>query len=151
MIREITDTGLLDAMCEIENLSFPSPWSREIIEEDINKHNGVSRYLGLFENDRLIGWGCVFLLGEEAHLATVAIHPDYRGNGYGKKLVTALIDLSKEEGTQYMQLECRRSNEIAQNMYKSLGFFRFKVQKGYYTDTGEDALLFARLHTGMGG
>jgi len=151
MIREITDTSLLDEMCAINAVSFPTPWGRDIIKEDIEKRNGVSRYLGLFEEERLIGWGCVFLLGEEAHLATVAIHPDYRGRGFGRQLVTAFIELAKEEGTQYMQLECRRSNAVAQNMYKSLGFFRFRIQKGYYTDTGEDAFIYARLHTGMGG
>lgn len=151
MTREIKDTSLLDRMHEIETASFISPWSKEDIKNDIEKRNGVSHYIGVFEGDMLAGWGCVMLLGEEAHLATVAVDPALRRKGLGRELMTALLALSEEEGTRYMQLECRRSNTAAQEMYKSLGFFRFSIRKGYYTDTGEDAFLYARLFGGIGG
>lgn len=151
MIKEITDISCLDRMHEIERTCFISPWDREDIKNDIEKRNGVSRYLGIWQGDVLAGWGCVMLLGEEAHLATVAIMPEFRRQGLGKRLVKAFMDLSKEEGTAYMQLECRRSNTAAQELYKSLGFFKFSIRKGYYTDTGEDAFLYACVFGGFGG
>lgn len=151
MIKEITGISLLDEMYEIETRCFLSPWEKADIRDNLTKNNGVARFLGSFENEKLIGWSCVFLLGEEAHLASVAILPEYRGRGLGKELTNAICDLSAQEGTQYVQLECRRSNTVAQEMYKKLGFFKFSIRKGYYTDTGEDALLYARLNTGLGG
>ena len=151
MTREITDLSCLDRMDEIERASFISPWAKEDIKNDLLKRNGVSRYMGVYEGEILVGWGCVFLLGEEAHLGTVSVLPEYRRKGYGRELTIALMELSKEEGTQYMQLECRRSNTAAQQMYLSLGFFRFSIRKGYYSDTGEDAFLYARLFSQIGG
>lgn len=151
MIREITDVSCLDRMHEIETACFISPWAKEDIKNDLEKRNGVSRYLGVWQDDVLAGWGCVMLLGEEAHLATVAVMPEYRRRGLGRELMKALLSLSQEEGTLYMQLECRRSNTAAQEMYKSLSFFRFSIRKGYYTDTGEDAFLYARVFGVTGG
>lgn len=134
----------LKQMLEIERLSFASPWSEEDIKAALTS-GGRLRCLGLTEGTRLVGWGCFAAGFSEAHLMTVAIHPDHRGRGCGRKLMLALLQAASDSGARYMELECRRSNLAAQAMYASLGFIRVGLKHGYYTDTGDDALIYVHL------
>lgn len=138
------DEGDLSQMLAIERLSFPSPWSEEDLKTALNS-GGRLRCLGLSENARLIGWGCFAAGFSEAHLMTVAVHPDLRRRGYGRQLMQSLMQAASDCGAKYMELECRRSNLAAQALYKSLGFIRVGVKPGYYTDTGDDALIYVNL------
>lgn len=147
-VSYITDTSLIDEMCEIEQASFPTPWSREDIVTDITEHD-FSRYLGIFEDGTLIGWGCVWLRPAErveVLLATVSIRPDKRGMGHGRALMNALIQASADGGGEYIELQCRTRNTVAQKLYESLGFLRVGKRKGYYTDTGDDAYIYVKIN-----
>ena len=137
--------GDLNGMLEIERLSFPSPWSEEDVRTALFS-GGRLRCLGLTEEERLIGWGCFAASFSEAHLMTVAIHPDSRGRGHGRRLMQALLQAAADSGAKYMELECRKRNLAAQAMYTSLGFIRVGVKRGYYTDTGDDALIYVLLN-----
>lgn len=143
----ITDTALIDEMCAIEQASFSMPWSREDIITDLTDHD-FSRYLGIFEDGTLIGWGCIWLRPlerVEVLLATVSIRPDKRRNGNGRILMNALIQASADAGGEYIELQCRTRNTAAQKMYESLGFLRVGRLKGYYTDTGDDAYIYVKI------
>lgn len=142
MTAYITDFTHISEMLDIEQRSFPSPWSREDIESVIANEARNLRTVGIFDADKLCGWGSVAVLGEEAHLLTVGIAPEQRQKGCGKALTQALMQAASDAGARYMELECRRSNITAQNMYRSLGFIRVGVNPGYYTDTHEDALIY---------
>ncbi len=52
----------------------------------------------------------------------IAILPEYRGKGIGKKLLEKIIDVGREKGFCKITLEVRHDNINAQKLYKSLGF-----------------------------
>ena len=133
----------LDDMYAAEKACFRSPWAREELAEDLEKP--ISRYLVMLENEKLIGYAGFWLLMEEAHITNVAVLPEYRGQGLGKRLVKELIQLASDCGAKFMELECRVSNDVARRMYHNLGFLRVGLRKGYYTDTGEDAVVMALI------
>lgn len=130
-------------MLEIERASFLTPWQESDIRHDLDT-NPFARYVGLYDGETLVGWGCVWLEFSRAHLLTISITPERRGEGLGRYLLELIMQAAADGGGTHMELECRRSNTTAQKLYKTSGFFRYGVKEGYYTDTGEDALLYVR-------
>jgi ribosomal-protein-alanine N-acetyltransferase len=78
---------------------------------------------------------------DEAHITTIASHPDVRGQGVGELLLVALIHRGIEIGARWMTLEVRASNSVAQNLYRKYTFKEMGVRRRYYSDNGEDALV----------
>ena len=87
--------------------------------------------------------GACGLVLDEAHVTNIAVRPDRRGLGYGKAITKALVQLAADSGMTWMTLECRRSNLVAQSIYRKLGFVDVGFRKRYYADNNEDALLMA--------
>lgn len=87
----------------------------------------------------IAGYGGLWKIAEEAHISTIASHPDYRGRGYGEVLLVGMISKAIELGAQYVVLEVRVSNTIAQNLYRKYGFVIEGTKTGYYHYDGEDA------------
>ncbi len=139
----ITDARQLAAMMEIERASFDHPWSEADVREGLAA-GGRLRFLGVYEDGALRGWGCFGLGLWEAHLMTIAVDPGARGRGLGGQLLTAIEQAAADAGAQLMTLECRAGNRAAQRFYEARGYARAGVEKGYYTDTGEDALLYLK-------
>lgn len=90
--------------------------------------------------------GCIagFLLAwsvaDELHLLEVASHPERRRQGVARALLDALIAHARQHQKRLLLLEVRRSNRAAITLYESCGFQQTGVRRGYYSDTGEDAL-----------
>jgi [ribosomal protein S18]-alanine N-acetyltransferase len=89
--------------------------------------------------DKLLGYGGLWNIMDEAHISTIASHPDERGKGYGELLLAAMLRRSVALGAEYVVLEVRKSNTIAQALYRKWGFTVFDVKSNYYRDDGEDA------------
>ncbi len=77
-----------------------------------------------------------------AHIATFAIHPDWRGRGLGKYLLLVALEKAIAAGARTVTLEVRVSNRVAQKLYADVGFQRIGRYPGYYRD-GEDAWAMA--------
>ena len=136
-IREEDVRGLL----EIETLCFPMPWSEESILHDV-KENPVARWLVLDDGEgRVLAYAGMWFVLDEAHVCNVAVHPDFRRMGYGRRIFEALIELAMENSMSMMTLEVRRSNTPAQNLYHACGFLDVGYRKRYYEDNKEDALI----------
>jgi ribosomal-protein-alanine N-acetyltransferase len=90
---------------------------------------------------RLVGYGGIWISVDEAHITTIASAPEVRGLGVGELLLNGLIDSALELGAQYMTLEVRVSNTIAQRLYLKYGFQARGTRPRYYTDNNEDALV----------
>ena len=88
----------------------------------------------------LLGWGGFWLMVDEAHIATVASHPEWRGCGLGQWLMVALMDAAQERGARLITLEVRAGNLPAQQLYLKLGFEITGRRRRYYRD-GEDGLI----------
>jgi ribosomal-protein-alanine N-acetyltransferase len=74
----------------------------------------------------------------------IAVHPSRRGEGIGRALLSECIRRSARAGASLIFLEVRAGNEAAKRLYRSMGFAFRGVRKGYYTDTGEDAVILDR-------
>ena len=140
MIRVIREEDVAQ-IHEIEKLCFAMPWSEESILHDI-RENAVARWLVLDDGaGNVLAYAGMWFVLDEAHVCNVAVHPDHRGKGYGKSIFGALVETAKKNSMSLMELEVRRSNIVAQNLYHSFGFIDVGYRKRYYEDNKEDALL----------
>jgi ribosomal-protein-alanine N-acetyltransferase len=89
----------------------------------------------------IVGYAGIWVMTDEAHVTTIASHPELRGRGVGELLLLALIRRSMEIGARWMTLEVRASNMVAQNLYRKYTFKEMGVRRRYYSDNGEDALV----------
>ena len=125
---------------EIEQEAFTCPWSREaFINELTNNH--FARYLVMAYDREVIGYGGMWLIMDEAHVTNIAIRAGCRGLGLGERLLTELQRTAVFFGAARMTLEVRVSNEIAQRLYRKLGFEPSGIRPHYYSDNMEDALI----------
>ena len=130
----------LKAILEIEQLSFSTPWSLESFKTEL-KDNEYARYLCLELEGQVIGYMGLWFILDEGHITNIAITPNHRGQHWGKFLMRSVMRKMVEQGMERMTLEVRVSNLLAQSLYKSLGFTTAGVRKGYYADSGEDAMI----------
>lgn len=137
----------LEAIMEIEIASFSTPWSLQAFKAEL-KDNEYARYYCLETGGKVIGYMGLWFILDEGHITNVAIAPNYRGKNWGEFLMRSVMAKMAGEGMERMTLEVRKSNSPAQSLYTRLGFATAGVRKGYYADTGEDALImWAELET----
>lgn len=135
MIRIATKNDL-NAIENIEKICFSSPWSQQMLLSSIE--NGCIMVVAE-QSNKVVGYAGVYLSGD---ITNVAVLPECRGNGYGKKLVEAIQKEAKAQGIQNLFLEVRVSNAIAIALYEKCGLKKINIRKKYYSD-GEDALIYA--------
>ena len=144
-IRRMTAADV-PAVHPIEEASFTTPWSLRSFYEEMER-NACARYLiAEEETGAALGYAGAWMIFEEGHITNVAVAPAARGRGIGRALMQALMQYAANLGVHYLTLEVRRGNEAARKLYTSLGFVELGVRKGYYEDTGEDALLMVCEH-----
>jgi ribosomal-protein-alanine N-acetyltransferase len=95
------------------------------------------------ENERrsIVGYAGIWVMTDEAHVTTIASHPDMRNRGVGELLLVAMIHRGIDVGARWMTLEVRASNAVAQNLYRKYTFKEMGIRRRYYSDNGEDALV----------
>lgn len=137
------EIGDIKEVLEAEHRCFSVPWTEEAFRTEVEK-NKLARYVVVEVADHVVGYGGMWMIMDESHITNIAIHPDYRKRGYGEKIVQALIHKADKEGILRMTLEVRKSNEVAQNLYKKFGFESCGVRPKYYQDNGEDGVIMWR-------
>lgn len=134
----------------IDQLSFSLPWSERSFRFELTENRNSSVWVAEIVGEEgappaVIGMIVVWIVLDEAHIATLAVHPDYRKLGAGRCLLTQGLRASAERGAQIAYLEVRKSNLAAQALYESFSFEVVGERKRYYKDNQEDALLMT-LH-----
>jgi len=131
----------VEGIFNVSNLSFNTPWSKDSISNEVN--NPFAKYIVAIDNsnNELVGFIGAWIIAGEADIMNVAVHPSYRKVGIASKLLSSLIDLCNNLNCSNINLEVRASNLPAQNLYKKFSFIENGLRKGYYEDTGEDAIL----------
>lgn len=131
----------LGEVVAIEAESFTNPWTRAMFEEELRRGDigraWVARLPGMGAVGYCLGW----LVAGELHISNVAIRPDVRHRGLGRRLIVAVLREAAGQGARASTLEVRRSNIAARNLYEQLGFRETGVRRHYYTDPVEDALV----------
>lgn len=135
----------LEQVHAIDVLSFRLPWSERSFRYELTGNQASRLWVAEITDPSgqtvVVGQVAIWLIIDEAHIGTIAIHPDYRRQGIGRKLLAEALLSIEKEGAKQAFLEVRRSNESAQAMYQKFGFEVVGVRPRYYKDNNEDALL----------
>jgi ribosomal-protein-alanine N-acetyltransferase len=132
------ETADVPAVADLEAAAFTDPWSERTLAEEIALPG--RRYLVAIGDDGVLaGYGGVMVVGEDAHLLTIAVDPRLRRRGLGSRLLVRLVDEALAAGARHLTLEVRVSNEAARALYRKFGFEPVGVRRRYYRD--EDALI----------
>ena len=92
-----------------------------------------------------MAYGGYWLLDDEAHITTIAVHPAWRQRGLGRGLLVRMLGQARQAGALSSTLEVRAGNVAAVGLYERLGFVEVGLRRGYYRDNHEDARLLT-LH-----
>ena len=132
----------LPCVLAIERMSFTSPWTeanfRHEIEDNPLAWNLVARAEG-----RMVAFACAYVVADELMINDLAVDLSLRRKGFGRALLRHLLDGARVRGCRRATLEVRPSNAPARALYEAFGFALVGRRRGYYADTGEDALLLA--------
>ena len=133
----------LDAVDEIEQASYPTPWSRSMFAAELQKPGSLS--LGAYRpSGELVGYLVVSRYVDAWHVMNVAVAPEYRRRGIARELLERLFEVTGGDPRRGYTLEVRVSNSDAIRLYERLGFEARGIRRGYYTDNREDALIMWR-------
>ncbi len=136
-VREMKEEDI-PVVYEINRRSFTTDaWSRESLEREFRLPYSLRFVLEM--EGRVVGYSILWLIKEEAFLMTFAVDPSYRNKGLGKYLLSEIINLLSGKATT-LQLDVRKSNLPAINLYRSMGFEIVRERPKFYSD-GETALL----------
>ena len=144
---EIRPMGLedLEAAHQIDRRSFTLPWPprayRYELVENPDSLLWVAEARLPDDSRRVVGLIVIWLILDEAHVATIAVDPEYRGRGIAGRLLAVGLEASIEKGMALATLEVRQHNTAAQNLYRRFGFKVVGRRPRYYKDNNEDALI----------
>jgi ribosomal-protein-alanine N-acetyltransferase len=140
------ESGDLDAVEEIERVSYPTPWSRSMFAAELQKPSSLA--IGAYHGSgELIGYAIVSRYVDAWHVMNIAVIPEFRRRGIGKSLLERLFEVTASDPQRGYTLEVRVSNADAIRLYEKLGFEARGIRRGYYTDNREDALIMWREPT----
>jgi len=128
------------AVHEIDTLSFSLPWPERSFQFEMTG-NPVSRGWVAESGGRIAAMLVLWLIVDEAHIATIATHPEFRRQGIGELLMKRALLSARTEGAARAFLEVRAGNVGALALYKKYGFIVAGVRLRYYNDNNEDAIL----------
>lgn len=170
MSRILRDMTLKDvpSVVHVDYLSFSSPWSARSYSYEVSQSDysymvvledvlppseptfwqHFSQWLGISHQptSTLLAYAGMWKFEDTAHISTLASHPKYRHQGWGKLILLAQLLRASELAVETVSLEVRASNTIAQNLYHQMGFQQQGIKYGYYSDNQEDAwVMFLSL------
>ncbi len=129
----------LDAVDEISQHSFRTPWPRQTFADELTRPHA---HLELARRGAdVVGYVNYWVVTDEVHLLAIATHPDARRGGIGAALMTHLLDGARARGSRLVTLEVRSGNQAARALYRSVGFVEVATRRSYYGDDGDDAVI----------
>ena len=125
---------------QIEALSFVSTWPPNAFLNEL-RDNKLAHYFTGRLDGRIVAYGGIWVILEDSHVTTIAVHPDVRGQRLGEEMLVHLLDQAIERDASWVTLEVRESNDVAQKLYRKYGFTVVSTRRGYYSDNNESALV----------
>ncbi len=140
----------LDSLVALERVCFSAPWGEK--EFRLGLEGKVFKVFGLRGPDGLAAYCSFYHVVDEMEVLNIAVRPELRRRGLGARLLGLVLQICENMGITTARLEVRVGNAPARALYARFGFAPTGLRKGYYPDTGEDAVCMAReLHPGSGG
>jgi ribosomal-protein-alanine N-acetyltransferase len=134
----------LPAVHAIEQASFTAPWPPHAYRSELES-NRMAHYLVARAGDTIAAYGGMWLMVDEAHITTFAVHPGWRRQRVGERLLLAFLDIAIDQRAHEATLEVRLSNLAARRLYEKYGFRPVGLRPRYYSDDHEDALIMTTL------
>ena len=135
----------LDQVEAIDQISFSTPWPKQAFHYELTRNQNaicwVAEWVEPGQQPVVVAAIVVWLILDEAHISTLAVHPEYRRRGIAQQLLAKVLLVCAQTGATQVYLEVRANNHAAQRLYHKFGFVAVGIRKGYYQDTGEDAVL----------
>lgn len=144
VVRRMTAEDV-PAAHEIDVSSFTLPWPERSFRFEVTDNPAARCWVAEMDG-RLVGMLVLWMIVDEAHIATLATHPDFRRQGIAKQLLVNALDNAYAEGARTAFLEVRAGNQAAQRMYQEFGFEEVGRRERYYKDNSEDAILMTLNH-----
>lgn len=135
--------GDLPGVLGIEKVSFLAPWTQGMFEGTLA--SAVTNCLVIERSGRILGYIVFYFAGPEVHIMNIAVHPDTRRQGLAREMLSVVLTLARERRVEECLLEVRESNAPARGLYKKFGFEAVGRRRGYYQESGEDALVMKLL------
>ncbi len=132
------------AVTRIEALSFTTSWPPSAFHSELNDNKLAHYFVGRAGDPHegaIVAYGGIWVILEDSHITTIAVHPDWRGKKYGEQLLVRLLKEAIARGASWITLEARESNIVAQNLYRKYGFVIVSTRRAYYSDNGENAVV----------
>lgn len=124
----------------LEQACFSEPWSEAGLTEAVA--SPLYRYFVACLGDELLGYGGMFLAGDEANVTNIAVAQNLRKKGVGTGIVKALLREAEESGAERVYLEVRVGNEPARHLYEKCGFREVGIRKDFYRGPKEDGAVY---------
>jgi ribosomal-protein-alanine N-acetyltransferase len=144
VIERLGDAADLDAVLAIEEASFNNPTTRQWYESELQRPDVCFVFVIRTPEARVAGFCAFWRVVDQIHINNLAIHPAWRREGLGRRLLAGVLAQADAMGAPYVTLEVRRSNHAALALYQGAGFTLVGVRSGYYTQPIEDALILSR-------
>ena len=129
----------LRSVLNIEAQVYPRPWTLGLFMSELNLH--ARSYFVARAEGRVVGYGGLMLSMEDAHITTLAVDPSWQRSKIGQRLMVVLAREAVRRGSRNLTLEVRVSNVAAQGLYRRFGLAPAGIRKGYYVESGEDAIV----------
>lgn len=129
----------VDDVARIEEESFSTPWKRHHFVELLDRADML--YLVAELDGKVIGGAGLMNLAGDIEITNVEIDKEYRGKGYGDKLLDAIFERGYKMGGTDFTLEVRSQNEAAVALYKKKGFSIEGCRKNFYDKPKDDAYI----------
>jgi ribosomal-protein-alanine N-acetyltransferase len=130
----------LPTVLHIEAASFSTAWPANAFANEIRDNKLAHYFIGRLD-ERIVAYGGIWVILEDSHVTTIAVHPHFRGRRFGEEMMLKLLDEAIARGASWITLEVRESNVSAQKLYRKYGFTTVSTRRGYYSDNGENALV----------
>lgn len=134
----------------LETRIFPTPWSLNSYQFELERNPASEQWVietwAKHDEWQIVAYSVCWKLGDELHIANLAVAPDFRQQGLGRRLLSHVLTRAVESEMQSATLEVRSGNQAAQALYASFGFLVVGRRKRYYRDNNEDALLMQLPH-----
>ncbi|HLU69590.1 MAG TPA: ribosomal protein S18-alanine N-acetyltransferase [Fibrobacteria bacterium] len=135
-VRAMTPRDV-DAVAALEAVCNPQPWTREALWSFVPSAIGVVA----LDDATVVGYALATVVRDESELLVLGVSPERRRQGIAAALLKETLTQVRRAGAKAVFLEVRQGNKPAIGLYRNFGFGEAGVRKGYYADTGEDALL----------
>jgi ribosomal-protein-alanine N-acetyltransferase len=133
----------LDGVLAIEEASFNNPTTRAWYEAELARPEVCKVFVMRVPGRRVAGFVAFWKVVDEMHINNLAVHPEWRGRGLGRRLLAGVLAAAYDLGVRRATLEVRRSNLAAQRLYAAAGFRVVAVRADYYAQPVEDALVLS--------